>query len=151
MKPSADEYTVNLQPCQQASFFGYVLTEMCDRVVLFLGVAQRTVWVFFTAGPDICHLSGLRATRPDSDGHITNFREQLRARPRLGDADDPIAKATDRIPITRRHRRRRLLPSVGARRVRSGPSAVPSWAVDASNATVAAATIASTLRGLCCA
>jgi len=135
---------------QQASFFGYFLTKMCDRVLSFLGVAQRTVWVFFTAGPNLCHLSGLRAPRPDSDGHITYFREQLRSRPRLGDADDPLAKATDRIPFTRRHRRRRPLPSVGVRCVRSGPSAVPSWQVDASNATVAAATIASTLRGLCC-
>jgi len=96
---------------------------MCDRVLLFLGVAQRTVWVFFAAGP---HLSGLRATRPDSDGHMTYFREQLRTKPRLGDADDPIEKATDRIPFTRRHRRRRPPPSVGARRVRSGPSAMPS-------------------------
>jgi len=120
-----------------------------DRVLLFPGVAQRTVWVFFTAGPDLCHLSGLRATRSDSDGHITYFREQLRTRPRIGDADDPIAKATDKIPFTRRRRHRRPPPSVGARCVRSGPSAVPSWAVDASNATVAAATIASTLRGLC--
>jgi len=136
---------------QQAAFFGYFLTEMCDRVLLFLGVAQRTVWVFFTAGPDLCHRSGLRATRPDSDGHSTYFREQLRTRPRLSVADDPITKATDRIPFTRRHRSRRPPPSVGARCVRSGPSTVPSWAVDASNATVAAATIASTLRGLCCA
>jgi len=56
---------------------------MCDLVLLFLGVAQRTVWIFFTAGPDLCHLSGLRATRPDSDGHITYFREELRTRPRL--------------------------------------------------------------------
>jgi len=136
---------------QQASFFGYFVTEMGDRVLLFLGVAQRTVWVLFTAGPDLCHLSGLRATRPDSDGHNTYFREQVRTRPRLGDADDPIAKTTDGIPFTRRHRRRRPPPSVGARCVRSGPSAVASWAVDASHATVAAATIASTLRGLRCA
>jgi len=135
---------------QQASVFGYFLTEMCDRVLLLPGVAQRTVWVLFTARPYLCHLSGLRATRPHSDGHITYFREQLRTRPRLGDADNPIAKATDRIPFTRRHRRSRPPPSVGARCVRSVPSAVPSWAVDASNATVAAATITSMLRGLCC-
>jgi len=136
---------------QQASFFGYFLAEVCDRVLLFLGVVQRSLWVIFTAGPDLCPRSGLRATRPDSDGHSTYFREQLRTRPRLSDADDPITKATDRIPFTRRLRSRRPPPSVGAPCVRSGPSAVPSWAVDASNATLAAATIASTLRGLCCA
>jgi len=140
---------------QQASLCGYFLTEMCDRVLLFLGVAQRIVWVFFTAGPDLCHLSGLRETRPDTDGHITHCQEQLRTRPRLhpalGDADDPIAKATDTLSFTRRRRRRHPPPRVGARRVRSGPSAVPSLAVDASKATVAAATIASLLYGLCCA
>ena len=136
---------------QQASLFWYCLTKMCDQVLSFLGVSQRTVWVFFTAGPDLCHLSGLRAPRPDSDGNTTYFREQLRSRPRLGNVDDPIAKATDRIPFTRRHRGRRPLPSVGARCVRSVPSAVPSLAVDASNATVVTATIASTHRGLCCA
>jgi len=30
------------------------------------------VWVFFTAGPDLCHLSGLRATGPDSEGNPSN-------------------------------------------------------------------------------